>query len=109
MLFIFSNSSFSISLNIQYNKICKLLILVHSFYAGDYSIDCNIPNIKVRHYSISKGSLTLFECLKILYIYIYIYIYTHIYIYIDISKKIKTRYILEEIYNRKKIYIRFLW
>ena len=80
--------------------------------SGDYCSDCNIPNIKVRHYSISKkGSLQLFECLKILYMHIYIYIYinTHIYIYIDISKNNKTRYGLEEIYDRKKIYIRFSW
>ena len=34
MLFTFINSSFSISLKIQYNEISKLLILVHSFYAG---------------------------------------------------------------------------
>ena len=82
--------------------------------SGDYCSDCNIPNIKVRHYSISKkGSLQLFECLKILYMHIYIYIctykYSHIHIYIDISKNIKTRYVLEEIYDRKKKYIRFSW
>ena len=32
MLFIFINSSFSISLKITYNEISKILILVNSFY-----------------------------------------------------------------------------
>ena len=34
MFFTFINSSFSISLNIQYNEICKLLILVQFLWGG---------------------------------------------------------------------------
>ena len=48
MLFTFINSLFSISLKIQYNEISKLLFLVQFLWGGDYCIDCNIPNNKVR-------------------------------------------------------------
>ena len=69
MLFTFINSSFSISLKIQYNDISKLLFLVQFLCGGVIVLIAINLIIKSGRIYIQRDFLASFECLLKSYIY----------------------------------------